>query len=152
MTDTMLSQDEAQIRQLMADQESALGAKDAERLISRYAPGAVTFDLAPPLQHTGAEVHDVAALRKWLAGFDGPMELEMRDLSVTVGADVAFAYGLNRLSATPRGTTERFDLWFRYTVGLRKVGGSWRITHEHQSTPFYMDDEFVFKAATDLEP
>jgi uncharacterized protein (TIGR02246 family) len=150
MTSTGQSQDEAQIRALLAEQETALRARDAERLLSLYAPDAVKFDLAPPLRHTGREVHDVDALRAWFSGFDGPIDCEIRDLAVTVGGDVAFCHGLNRLSATPRGTTERFDLWSRATVGLRRVDGRWAITHEHISTPFYMDGSF--KAAVDLEP
>jgi ketosteroid isomerase-like protein len=52
--------------------------------------------------------------------------------------------------AKPLGTPDKFDLWTRVTVGLRKVDGSWRITHEHTSTPFYMDGSF--KAAVDLKP
>ena len=45
---------------------------------------------------------------------------------------------------------ERVDLWFRSTVGLRRTGGEWQITHEHDSTPFYMDGSD--RAATDLKP
>lgn len=30
---------------------------------------------------------------------------------------------------------ERTDLWFRETVCLRKAGGAWKITHEHNSVP-----------------
>ena len=42
------------------------------------------------------------------------------------------------------------DLWFRATLGLRKTGGTWKITHEHNSTPFYMDGSG--RAANDLRP
>lgn len=153
-------QDEAEIRQLMNEQAMAIRAKDARRLFSGYAPDIVKYDLAPPLRRTGPEVHDVDRLERWFAGFDDPIDWELRDLSVTVGEDVAFCHGLNRLSATPRGVVrgpdgleyegERFDLWFRITVGLRKIDGRWQITHEHTSTPFYMDGSF--KAATDLRP
>ena len=31
------------------------------------------------------------------------------------------------------------DLWFRATLGFRKIDGEWTITHEHSSVPFYMD-------------
>jgi ketosteroid isomerase-like protein len=51
---------------------------------------------------------------------------------------------------TPHGAGDSFDLWFRATVCLRKLGGTWWITHEHKSTPFYMDGSF--KAAVDLQP
>jgi ketosteroid isomerase-like protein len=148
MTTTAQRQDEAQIRQLLAERETAMRAKDADRLVSRYAPEIVQFDLAPPLQHTGAEVRDANVLRSWFSGFDGPLEVATRDLTVTTGDDIAFCHSLNRLSATPHGAPEKFHLWFRETVCLRKVDGTWWITHEHTSTPFYMDGSF--KAAIDL--
>ena len=93
---------------------------------------------------------DPEGLRRWFSGFDGPIDYEIRDLAVTIGESVAFCHSLNRLSATPRGTAERFDLWFRSTIGLRKIDGRWRIAHEHMSTPFYMDG--TFGAAIDLKP
>ena len=69
---------------------------------------------------------------------------------MTAGEDVAFCHSLNRLTATPRGATDSFDLWMRSTVCLRKVDGAWWIAHEHSSTPFYMDGSF--RAAVDLVP
>jgi ketosteroid isomerase-like protein len=144
------SQDEAQIRQMMVEQATAMRARDAEPLISRYAPETVKFDLSPPLQHMGPEVHDVNSLRNWFDGFDGPIDYEIRDLTVTAGEEVAFCHSLNRLSTTPRGAPSSFTLWFRATVCLRKIDGTWRITHEHNSTPFYMDGSL--RAALDLEP
>jgi ketosteroid isomerase-like protein len=38
----------------------------------------------------------------------------------------------------------------RSTIGLRKIDGQWRITHQHNSTPFYMDGSD--KAPPDLQP
>jgi ketosteroid isomerase-like protein len=36
------------------------------------------------------------------------------------------------------------------TLCFRKIDGEWRITHEHESVPFYMDGSV--RAAVDLEP
>jgi len=150
MTSTALHQDEAQIRQLISEKEALMRSKDASGLVSRYAPEIVQFDLAPPLQHSGPEVLDPSGVQGWFATFDGPLDYEVRDLAVTAGEDVAFCTSLERLTATPQGTAESFTLWFRVTVGLRKTDGTWRITHEHSSTPFYMDGSF--QAALDLQP
>jgi ketosteroid isomerase-like protein len=43
-----------------------------------------------------------------------------------------------------------FELWFRSTVCFRQQDGDWRITHVHDSTPFYMDGSM--SAALDLKP
>ncbi|SDY47302.1 conserved hypothetical protein [Amycolatopsis xylanica] len=145
-----MTQDETRIREIFAAHVAAMRAKDADALVARFAPDAVTFTLAPPLSNSGEAVTDPAGVGAWLAGFTGEMDYEFRDLELAIGEDVAFAHGLTRLSATPQGDTEQFDLWFRVTVGLRKIDGEWLVTHEHQSTPFYMDGSF--RAAVDLKP
>ena len=148
MTSTTATQNETQIRELMTGWETGMRTKDAARLVARFAPEIVQFTLAPPLSQ--ADAGDPSGLERWFSTFDGPISYEVRDLAITAGEDVAFCHSLNRLSATPHGSPEGFELWTRSTVGLRKIDGRWRITHEHTSTPFYMDGSF--KAATDLKP
>jgi ketosteroid isomerase-like protein len=149
--------DEAQIRQLLDDREAGYRDKDADRILAHNAPEIVVFGLAPPLHARAGDLVDIGGDRKvdmsttdgvraWLAGFgDAPFEHQTSDLHVMVGGDVAYAHGLSRMGA--RG---EFDMWFRLTVGLRKADGRWRITHIHESTPFYMDQ--TGKAAIDLQP
>ena len=50
----------------------------------------------------------------------------------------------------PRGASESFTLWFRVTLGLRKIDGRWLVTHEHESVPFEMDGSF--RASIGLRP
>ncbi|WP_433274034.1 YybH family protein [Actinosynnema sp. CS-041913] len=142
--------DETVIRELVARRVEAMRAGDVEALVGDYLPEAVAFTLAPPLRHTAPEVQDPEALRGWFASFDSAVDFEVRDLVVEVGGGVAFCFSLNRVSAVPRGGSGAFDLWFRSTLGLREVGGVWRIAHEHTSTPFYMDGSF--SSAVDLKP
>jgi len=149
-TGTTAARTEATLRQLMDDQATAMRSRDADYLVSRYAADAVTFDLAPPLQNVGAGVHDTEARRAWFATFDGAIDYEIRDLSVLGGDDFAVCRSVNRLSATPKGMTESFQLWFRATVCWRRSGDGWQIVHEHNSTPFYMDGSL--RAAVDLTP
>ena len=108
----------------------------------------MTFDLAPPLQYAGA-----AALKKsleaWFPTFRGPVGYELRDLRITTGDDVALCRSLNRISGT-RTDGEETDVRVRATVGLRRIDGKWKVTHEHASVPFYMDGSY--RAAVDLKP
>jgi len=143
----MTEQDDKRIRELLAARVEAMTERDAETLAGQFVPGVVAFTLAPPLVHHGEDVEDRKA---WFAGFDGPIEYEMRDLEVTVGGDVAYSHSLNRLSTTPKGLPRPFELWFRETACFRKEDGEWRITHLHDSTPFYMDG--TMRAALDLKP
>ena len=139
---------EAHIRDLIAGWAAALRAKDIEGVISRYAADVVSFDLAPPLQYTGRE-----ALRKslaaWFPTFQGPLGYDVHDLEITAAADVAFCHSLNRISGTRTGG-EKTDVWVRSTIGCRRIDGTWLITHEHASVPFYMDGSD--RAAIDLKP
>jgi uncharacterized protein (TIGR02246 family) len=140
--------DEARIRELLHGWAAAVRAKDVDRVISYYASDVVTFDLAPPLQYAGAD-----ALRKslaeWFATFTGSVGYDIHDLAITAGGDVAFCRSLNRISGK-RTSGEETDVWVRATIGCRKVGGAWRIAHEHASVPFYMDGSD--RAALDLKP
>jgi ketosteroid isomerase-like protein len=141
-TSSTSTADEEQIRAVIADRATAMHDRDAERFIAHYAPQITKFDLAPPLAYREPEARDAEALRAWFASQPGgPIGYEIRDLAVTVGGDVAFCYSLNQLGGA---------LWFRSTLGLRKIGGGWRITHEHNSTPLYMDGSD--KAPLDLQP
>jgi ketosteroid isomerase-like protein len=142
MATSALTAEEEQIQAVVADRAAAMHDRDAERFVAHYAPQIVKFDLAPPLLYTGPEARDAEALRAWLASHPGgPVDYEIRDLVVAVGGDVAFCHSLNQLGGA---------LWFRSTLGLRKIGGQWLVTHEHNSIPFHMDGSD--KAALDLQP
>jgi uncharacterized protein (TIGR02246 family) len=135
-----------QIRGLVDDWARALRAKDVDGVMAHYTADSVTFDLAPPLISTGA---DAKGLQAWFSTWRGPLGYEIRDLNITAGDDVAFCHGLNRLSGT-KTDGEKADVWFRLTLCLRRIGGEWRIAHQHESVPFYMDGSY--RAAVDLKP
>lgn len=141
--------DTSEIRQLVLERAAAVAAKDAQAMVAHHAPTLVEYNLAPPLRQPSAG-RDVGPVEKWLATFHGPMSMEVRDLEVTVDGSVAFCTSLNCLTATPVGQTESFSLWFRVTLGLRKIDGSWLVVHEHESVPFEMDGSFL--AAVNLQP
>jgi PhnB protein len=134
------------IRALVEGWAQAIRTKDAAGVRAHHAPGSVTFDLAPPLVSAMA---DGPGLEAWFATWQGALGYEIRDLRVTAGEDVAFCHGLVRLSGISTDG-ERSEVWFRLTLGLARVGGAWRIAHQHESVPFYMDGSY--RAAVDLEP
>lgn len=152
-----MTEDESQIRELVAEIEDGYRAKDAERIVRYNAPDIVVFGLAPPLRERRGDTVDIGGgrqvdmttadgVRTWLAGFgDAPFDYATRDLEVAAGGDVAFAHCLARM-----GSPGAFSMWFRLTIGLRKTGAGWQVTHTHASTPFYMDQ--TRRAALDLEP
>lgn len=152
-----MTDNEAKIRMLLDELADGYRRKDAAQIVSTYALEIRKFDLQPPLQIRRGETSDIGGghladvtsaegLAAWFAGFgDLPFEYETRDLDITVGGDVAYACCLSRM-----GTPGGFGMWFRLTVGLRKAGADWQITHTHASTPIHMDQSG--RAAMDLEP
>jgi uncharacterized protein (TIGR02246 family) len=137
--------DRTEIEALFQQLVRAHADHDADAIIEAYAADAVIYDLAPPLGRRGMNRDSVAA---WLAGWDGPIQIDARDVSLTVDRDVAFASALNRMRGRQSGEDQ--DLWYRTTMCLRKTNGRWRITHDHSSVPFYMDGSD--RAAVDLKP
>ena len=138
-----------EIAEVIERKAALLRKGDAEAVLAHYAPGFVEFNLAPPLrQPATSQPERVAALRAWMDTFAAPPSREVTQLEITVDGDVAFATSLDCLSAVSGDTP--FRLWFRVTLGLRRIDGRWLVTHEHESVPFEMDGSF--RASTDLTP
>jgi uncharacterized protein (TIGR02246 family) len=127
--------DDIRIRTLLEGWADAVRRHDLPAILAHHADDIVMFDLPPPLQCKGIEAYRQTwdlffRYRKPGAAFD------FRELAITAGTDVAFAVAIMwcgpHSSSNP---TERDGLLFRLTVGLRKIDGDWRITHEHHSEP-----------------
>jgi uncharacterized protein (TIGR02246 family) len=139
--------DEADIRRRIDHCAKALHTMDLEGVMAIYAPDIVSFDIVPPLRHVGAE----AKRQQWVDAFamyQPPLGYEFRDVTVTVGDDVAFADSLNWISGTLQ-TGQRSEFWVRWTACFRKIDGTWLIAHDHVSVPV---DFGSGRALLDLEP
>jgi ketosteroid isomerase-like protein len=147
MPSTHISIAEAEIRALIDSIHEAHHQKDAAAIAEPYAWDAVIFDLSPPLAHPGVTVE---RKQPWLDSWDTPIELESRDLKVTVSGDSAFGYGFLRMSGTPRMAGRPVDFWMRATYCFQRTAQGWQIVHEHTSVPFYMDGSL--RPAFDLRP
>ncbi len=147
--DDVITKDVQAIRELIEDRALAVQEKMAEAALRPLAEDVVMFDLAPPLVQKGAQARDREGLQIWMDGWEGPIGWSAHDLEVTVGGDVAYAHGLIKMSGR-KTSGEKVDLWYRSTIGLRKLGGEWEIAHEHNSVPFAMDGSF--RALIDLTP
>ncbi|MFN3512041.1 MAG: YybH family protein [Phenylobacterium sp.] len=141
--------DEAQIRAVLDALAQAICEKDAAAAAAAYATDAVICDLAPPLSRSVSPDANREILEGWFATWRGPIGYETREVGVTKSGHLAVTRGFLRIHGT-KADGERPDVWARQTLVLRKLGGAWRIVHEHTSVPFYMDGSL--KAAVDLQP
>ncbi|MFF4398735.1 YybH family protein [Streptomyces sp. NPDC001480] len=139
--------DEAKIRRHIDKIVEGLQNKDPEGLKRLYATDIVSFDVQPPLQHVGVE----AKLKNWAPVFTSfeSVTYEVRDLTLTVGEEVAFGHAFARLSGTLKNGTAAKGMWVRVTYCLRKIDGTWLIVHDQVSVPL---DVLSGTGVVDLEP
>lgn len=141
--------DAARIGKLKDELAEAIRTRNAPRVVACFGGEPVMFILSPPLQFKGDDSPGQRGVEEWFASFQGPIGYEFRDFHVTAGGDVAFCHSLDRISGD-RTDGSKTDLWVRETLGLRRIDGEWKVTHQHQSVPMYMDGSE--RAAVDLQP
>ena len=143
----MSAAEETAIRGQIEKVIDGLRAKDLDILREPYASDVVSFDVEPPLQHVGIE----AKLANWERVFQvfETVDYELRDLTLTIGDDVAFGHAFGRLSGTMKNGVATAGMWVRVTYGLRRIDGTWRIAHDQVSVPL---DILSGNGMVDLEP
>jgi uncharacterized protein (TIGR02246 family) len=138
---------EAEIRALIGEWADAARSFDIDRVMAAYAPDVLAFDAIAQLQFKGAKAYR----EHWqacAAMCPGPMVFEVHDLAVEAGEQIAFGHYLVRCGAI--GDDGKEDAgYMRATICCRRVGGGWKIAHEHFSAPF---DPASSQALLRLEP
>jgi uncharacterized protein (TIGR02246 family) len=126
--------DQRQIKRLIERWAEAVHTGDMRGVLANHSDVIVMFDVPPPYEG----VRGIDAYRDtWPPFFEWQAQgasFELTSLEVVAGEDVAFAYALLRCG-TPQELERNPDNRLRLTVGLRKEGGRWIVTHEHHSFP-----------------
>lgn len=133
MSEMNKKSDEAAIRELIENWAKAVRTKNLNGILANHAPEILMFDVPAPLQSKGIEAYK----KTWDLFFSWARDYRVFDIdemTITVGADVAFVTAVMHCAGA-EANEDRIDLQFRLTVGLRKIGGDWIITHEHHSIP-----------------
>ncbi len=126
--------DDAAIRDLVHRWARAVHAGDLDGVLADHTEDVVMFDVPPPEDG----VRGLDAYREtWPEFFEWQRSgavFEVVELSVTAGADVAWAYALLRCGTAAELAAQPSNR-LRLTLGLRREGGRWRVAHEHHSFP-----------------
>ena len=143
------SREEAAIRALIDRWTKAAQEKNVDGVMSIYqrGPSLVAYDLVPPLQYKGWDAYR-ADYKAFFDHYDGPIEFEFRDLVIAAAATFGYSHELQRVSGTLKGG-QKAAFWLRVTDIYRKIGGQWRVVHEHVSVPTDLESG---KAALNLTP
>ena len=126
--------DPREITDLIRAWVSAVRAGELEDVLAAHAEDIVMFDVPPP----DNGVRGIDAYRETWPPFFGWLRsgasFDIVELDVTAGDEVAYAWALLRC-----GTEDEFrkdpDNRLRLTIGLRRDGGRWVVSHEHHSFP-----------------
>jgi ketosteroid isomerase-like protein len=137
----------AEVGARLEDWAAALRTKDVDRIIASHSADVLAFDCHSQLEFNGADAYR-RHLEACMPGMQGPMIFELHDLNIVAEEHVAFCHYLALCGATGAEGKER-RCWLRGTTCLRRTGGTWRIVHEHCSTPF---DPMSGRAMLDLVP
>ena len=126
---------EDQIKTLIETWAAAVRRHDLPAILADHEQNMVMFDVPQPLQSRGMDEY----IKTWdlFFKYHKPAQaFDIEELEITAGEDVAFAVAIMRCGPGP--STDPADeggFLFRLTIGLRKIDGGWRITHEHHSVP-----------------
>jgi len=138
------------IRQLKENLSMAIREKNVEKANKPYSKNCVLFLMAPPLMmRFDKGIEGLNNLDSWFSTFENGIGLETKELEIISNNDIACLTSLEHLTGKRTDGSET-DTWYRETLCLRKVKDEWKIIHQHQSFPMYMDG--TDKAATDLVP
>lgn len=125
---------EAAIRQIIEARANAARTGDVDAIMANVSDDVMVFDVVDPLRRMGKQSSRERATA-WVGSYDGSIGLEIRDLQIAADGDVAFSHALSHVTGTLK-TKTKVDMWFRTTLGLRRMDGRWLIVHDHGSVPF----------------
>jgi uncharacterized protein (TIGR02246 family) len=130
---TQRTTDEALIRALIEQWSKAVRDENRAGIRANHDVDILMFDVPLPLLSRGLDAY-MASWEGFLSNVEKPISFAFHNVEVTCGEDVAFATAIGRcVDINKEGKREPLE--FRLTMGLRKIGGQWRIMHEHHSLP-----------------
>jgi len=128
---------ETEIRKVFEHATRAIKARDLEKSVSDYADDVVRFDVgAPPIAQKGiTEVR--SRNQEWFSSWSSSIDIDVHELVITASDTVGFVRSLQHVKGTIK-SGDKVDMWVRWTGGFEKRGGTWKIVHEHVSSPLDM--------------
>jgi ketosteroid isomerase-like protein len=123
-----------ELKELIAERVRAVQTKDVTAIRNRPAEDVITFDVLPPLNSRGS-AGAVEHMQQWFDGYDGPIDFSVHNVNVDADGDLGFCSFLYHVGGTLEAGGE-VDMWVRATLCCRRIDGTWRIVHDHESVPF----------------
>jgi ketosteroid isomerase-like protein len=126
------SENEAQIRQLVEDWTAAVRNGEVEKILARHSDDMVMYDVPEPFKSVGIDAY--RSTWDTYFAYTRPGVFDIQELNIVADQNVAFCFATMKC-ADKSNSEEYVDLYFRLTVGLKKINDQWTIVHEHHSVP-----------------
>lgn len=127
-----MTNNENQIKQLIESWAQAVRNCDIDAILAHHASDMVMYDVPMPFESIGIDAYR----KTWgtFFRFTRPDVFDIQELHIIAGEDVAFCYATMKCM-DKSNSADYIDLYFRLTIGLKKINGQWTILHEHHSVP-----------------
>jgi ketosteroid isomerase-like protein len=145
--DKSISSSESEIKNSIEKRVQAIRTNDIATAVLNYADDVLLFDVVGQLSETGSSAVK-KRLEDWFSTLESPIGFEIDQLSISTGNDIAFCSSFNHVMATKKDGG-KLDMWWRETLGWKKINDRWMVTHAHSSVPFNGQDGM---ASTNLKP
>jgi ketosteroid isomerase-like protein len=123
-----------EILQIFEEYKKAVRKRDLNAIMEFYDKNVIAYDISPPLAYQGRDDYR-KAWKAFLDQYEGPIEVEIKDPSLSWSGGLAFTYSLQHFSGKLK-SGEMSDIWLRVTDCYSKgTDGKWKIVHEHVSVP-----------------
>lgn len=114
---------------------AAVAARDVSAFAAIYADDVHVFDSWEQWQYSGIEAWRAMATGWFGSLGDESVEVEFSDLRSFVGETVAFGHADVTFTAIGADGGRLRSITNRFSIGLERQDGAWRVVHEHSSLP-----------------
>jgi ketosteroid isomerase-like protein len=136
MTEPTTAASEAQVRLVLQQWATATRKNQRDHVLANHLSDVLIYDVLAPMKYEGVTAYR-QSWDEWQPDTQGDGQFDLQDLSVTAGANVAFAHCFIKCGGVlPNGKT--FQDLVRATFCLRKVSGAWKVAHQHISKPIQL--------------
>ena len=129
-------QSENPVHTFLAAYQLAVLAKDLEAFCSLYAEDVSVFDAWGDPWFTNGLASLRSSTKAWFdsLGWES-VSVSVSDVVSTDSEDLSFGHGVFRFAGLSATGEETRWLENRFTVSLSRASGSWKVTHQHTSSP-----------------
>lgn len=135
------------IKNLIEQQVEAIRSQDIDKAVSNYSNDCLIFDVIGDLSNRGSELVKIR-LTEWFSTMKELVNFEVNIINIEASDSVAFCNSFNHIQAIKKDG-EKLDMWWRETLGLKKISNEWTVTSAHSSVPFDVQNG---KASMNLKP